>query len=152
MNNYLKEVAQKCLSGAEDGTMTFPQIVGTLMQEGFESYAIDFRRASAIYYRPDGGQRRSADASDRNAHSGSLRHRSHPVRYPRSAAARARLHLCGFLRERSWRRAVPATSSHSAAVVPSTSDGPPRPTSSTFLKHHRHSFRLSRTAKTAYSR
>ena len=34
--------------------MTFPQIVGALMQEGFESYSIDFRRAKAIYYRPDG--------------------------------------------------------------------------------------------------
>jgi uncharacterized protein YbcV (DUF1398 family) len=34
--------------------MTFPQIVGTLMQEGFESYSIDFRRSKAIYYRPDG--------------------------------------------------------------------------------------------------
>jgi uncharacterized protein YbcV (DUF1398 family) len=34
--------------------MTFPQIVGTLMQEGFESYAIDYRRSKAIYYRPDG--------------------------------------------------------------------------------------------------
>ena len=34
--------------------MTFPQIVGALMQEGFESYSIDFRRARAIYYRADG--------------------------------------------------------------------------------------------------
>ncbi len=34
--------------------MTFPQIVGTLMQEGFESYAIDLRRATATYYLPDG--------------------------------------------------------------------------------------------------
>ncbi len=34
--------------------MTFPQIVGTLMEEDFESYAIDFRRACAVYYRPDG--------------------------------------------------------------------------------------------------
>ena len=34
--------------------MTFPQIVGTLMQEGFESYSIDYRRAKAIYYRIDG--------------------------------------------------------------------------------------------------
>jgi uncharacterized protein YbcV (DUF1398 family) len=34
--------------------MTFPQIVGSLMQEGFESYSIDYRRAKAIYYRPDG--------------------------------------------------------------------------------------------------
>ena len=34
--------------------MTFPQIVGTLMQEGFESYAIDFRRAVATNYLADG--------------------------------------------------------------------------------------------------
>jgi hypothetical protein len=34
--------------------MSFPQTVGALMQEGFESYAIDFRRAVATYYLPDG--------------------------------------------------------------------------------------------------
>ncbi len=34
--------------------MTFPEIVGTLMQEGFESYAIDYRRATATYFLPDG--------------------------------------------------------------------------------------------------
>jgi len=34
--------------------MTFPQAVGALMQGGFESYAVDFRRASATYYLPDG--------------------------------------------------------------------------------------------------
>lgn len=34
--------------------MTFPQIVGTLMEAGFESYAIDFRRATATYFLPDG--------------------------------------------------------------------------------------------------
>jgi len=41
------KIAQTCLQGAETDTMTFPQIVGTLMREGFESYAIDFRRSSA---------------------------------------------------------------------------------------------------------
>ena len=54
MENRLIQAAEKCLRGAEDHTMTFPQIVGTLMQEGFESYSIDYRRAKAIYYRPDG--------------------------------------------------------------------------------------------------
>jgi uncharacterized protein YbcV (DUF1398 family) len=54
MDIRLTKVAQRCLEGAETNTMTFPQIVGTLMQEGFESYAIDFRRASATYYLPDG--------------------------------------------------------------------------------------------------
>ncbi len=34
--------------------MTFPKIVGMLMEAGFESYAIDFRRATATYYLPDG--------------------------------------------------------------------------------------------------
>jgi uncharacterized protein YbcV (DUF1398 family) len=48
------QTAEKCLRGAEGHTMTFPQIVGTLMQAGFESYCVDYRRAKAIYYRPDG--------------------------------------------------------------------------------------------------
>lgn len=34
--------------------MAFPQIVRTLMEAGFESYAIDFRRATATYYLPNG--------------------------------------------------------------------------------------------------
>jgi uncharacterized protein YbcV (DUF1398 family) len=48
------QIAEACLRGAEDNTMTFPEIVGRLMQDGFESYSIDYRRAKAIYYRPDG--------------------------------------------------------------------------------------------------
>jgi hypothetical protein len=54
MDHRLTQIATECLSGAERNTMTFPQIVGTLSQAGFESYAVDFRRASATYYRPDG--------------------------------------------------------------------------------------------------
>jgi uncharacterized protein YbcV (DUF1398 family) len=54
METRFKQVADKCLRGAEDHTMTFPQIVSTLMQEGFESYSIDYRRAKAVYYHPDG--------------------------------------------------------------------------------------------------
>jgi uncharacterized protein YbcV (DUF1398 family) len=54
MQTRLIQAAEKCLRGAEDHTMTFPQIVGTLLQAGFESYSIDYRRAKAIYYRPDG--------------------------------------------------------------------------------------------------
>lgn len=54
METRLIHAAEKCLRSAEDNTMTFPQIVGTLMQEGFESYSIDYRRAKAIYYLPDG--------------------------------------------------------------------------------------------------
>ena len=54
MNANLAKIAQTCLEGAETDTMTFPRIVDTLMREGFESYAIDFRRATATYYLPDG--------------------------------------------------------------------------------------------------
>ncbi|MDO9337096.1 MAG: DUF1398 domain-containing protein [Caulobacter sp.] len=46
--------AQRCLSAAAHNTLSFPQIVGALIEAGFESYAIDFRRAVAVYYRPDG--------------------------------------------------------------------------------------------------
>lgn len=46
--------AQHCLDAAETNTMTFPEIVGKLIEAGFESYAIDFRRSTAIYYLPSG--------------------------------------------------------------------------------------------------
>jgi len=49
-----ENAAKSCLLAAENDTMTFPEIVQTLIQEGFESYAIDFRRGRAIYYLPDG--------------------------------------------------------------------------------------------------
>ncbi len=54
MNEHKRSVAKACLDGAETNSMSFPEIVGTLMQAGFESYAIDFRRATATYYLPDG--------------------------------------------------------------------------------------------------
>jgi len=54
MNESQKDVAKACLEAAEQNTMTFPQIVGSLVEAGFESYVIDFRRATATYYLPDG--------------------------------------------------------------------------------------------------
>lgn len=54
MDDHRTRIAQTCLEGAESNTMTFPQIVGTLMKEGFESYSIDYRRATATYFLPDG--------------------------------------------------------------------------------------------------
>ncbi len=54
MNEHQKVTAGACLEAAEENTMAFPQIVGTLMEAGFESYVIDFRRATATYYLPDG--------------------------------------------------------------------------------------------------
>lgn len=54
MDTHKQSVAAACLRAAEDGTMTFPQIVGMLIGEGFESYCVDFRRAAATYHFPDG--------------------------------------------------------------------------------------------------
>lgn len=54
MNQQQQTLAQDCLDAANSGAMTFPQIVGALMEGGFESYAIDFRRKTAIYYLPSG--------------------------------------------------------------------------------------------------
>lgn len=54
MDERKRAIARACLDGAEANTMTFPQIVGTLTGEGFESYLVDFRRAVATYYLPDG--------------------------------------------------------------------------------------------------
>lgn len=54
MNDQKAAVARACLEGAEANAMTFPEIVGTLTREGFDSYTVDFRRAIATYYTPDG--------------------------------------------------------------------------------------------------
>ena len=54
MNAQQMEIAESCLRGGESNSMSFPEIVGKLMQAGFESYAIDFRRATATYYLADG--------------------------------------------------------------------------------------------------
>jgi len=54
MDASLIAIAQRCLRGAEDNSLTFPEIVGALMAAGFEGYAVDFRSVSATYYRLDG--------------------------------------------------------------------------------------------------
>lgn len=54
MTDDQKAVAQRCLTGAESDTMTFPRIVEALIGAGFESYAVDMRRQTATYYLPDG--------------------------------------------------------------------------------------------------
>ncbi len=50
MDAQQKTVAKKCKDGAENDTMTFPVIVGALIEAGFESYLVDFRRGAATYY------------------------------------------------------------------------------------------------------
>lgn len=47
-------IAQSCLNAAHDGSLSFPQIVGKLIDAGFESYMVDFRRNIQSFYLPDG--------------------------------------------------------------------------------------------------
>jgi uncharacterized protein YbcV (DUF1398 family) len=54
VNDHARRVAKTCLDGAENNSISFPEIVGTLMQEGFEGYAVDFRRSIATYYLSNG--------------------------------------------------------------------------------------------------
>jgi uncharacterized protein YbcV (DUF1398 family) len=54
MNRNLQEMAQATMEGAETDTMTFPQSVRILTEAGFDGYAVDYRRATRIYYMPDG--------------------------------------------------------------------------------------------------
>lgn len=47
-------LAQRCLDAAYDRTMSFPEIIGTLVQAGFEGYATDYRSNTTTYFLPDG--------------------------------------------------------------------------------------------------
>ncbi len=50
----MEAIAHKCLEGAESNSMTFPQVVSTLMGAGFEGYSVDLRRGMVAYYSPSG--------------------------------------------------------------------------------------------------
>jgi uncharacterized protein YbcV (DUF1398 family) len=54
MNANWKDVARATLEGAESNTMTFPQSVRMLTEAGFDGYAVDYRRFTRTYHRPDG--------------------------------------------------------------------------------------------------
>ena len=54
MNTQQSALARQCLEGAERDSMTFPEVVGALMDGGFEGYTVDYRRATATYYLPSG--------------------------------------------------------------------------------------------------
>ena len=129
METRLTQVAEKCLRGAENDTMTFPQIVARLMQEGFKVIpsTIGVPKRSTIAQTATAS---SGNTPARCAGRGDLQHSYHPSCDPRSATACAGLHLHGLL-PRSWTRAARATSSRSAVVEPSISVGRRKPTLST---------------------
>ncbi|HEY4199201.1 MAG TPA: DUF1398 domain-containing protein [Devosiaceae bacterium] len=54
MNAQQTAIALKCLGAAVEGTMSFPEIVTILMANGFDGYAVDYRRNATTYFLPDG--------------------------------------------------------------------------------------------------
>ncbi len=54
MDAQQKAAAQKCLAGAHDNTMSFPQSVGALIEAGFEGYLVDYRANTRTHYLPNG--------------------------------------------------------------------------------------------------
>jgi uncharacterized protein YbcV (DUF1398 family) len=47
-------LANTCLNAAYDKSMSFPEIVATLIKAGFEGYFVDYRRGTTTYFLPDG--------------------------------------------------------------------------------------------------
>lgn len=48
------EAIKKVILGSHQATMTFPQVVQTLLAEGFEAYHVDLVRNENRYYMPNG--------------------------------------------------------------------------------------------------
>src|SRR3546814_17216888 len=46
-------VARTCLDAAQDGSLSFPEIIGTLADAGFEGYAVDYRCNTQTCYLPE---------------------------------------------------------------------------------------------------
>ncbi|QXQ05803.1 hypothetical protein KX816_16540 [Sphingosinicellaceae bacterium] len=42
-------IAEDCLKAAHNGSLSFPEIIGTLLEVGFEGYSVDYRRNSQTY-------------------------------------------------------------------------------------------------------
>lgn len=47
-------IAKACFDAAHDGSLSFPEIIGKLVDAGFEGYAVDYRRTIQTYYLADG--------------------------------------------------------------------------------------------------
>ena len=50
MNLNAKEVIEKCAYESHAGLLTFPEVLGHLVEAGIESYFADYRNQSTTYY------------------------------------------------------------------------------------------------------
>src|SRR5262245_58322306 len=49
-----KQLIHDLVHKSHEGSITFPQVVGALMEAGFESYHVDIVRSESRYYMPNG--------------------------------------------------------------------------------------------------
>jgi uncharacterized protein YbcV (DUF1398 family) len=54
MTLRLQDVAEACTHGSDNGSLTFPQVLGKLQEAGVERYLADLVRGDKTYYRDDG--------------------------------------------------------------------------------------------------
>lgn len=54
MDNNVKAVMAECTRASDGERITFPQVVGKLIEAGVERYHADLVRNEKIYYMPDG--------------------------------------------------------------------------------------------------
>lgn len=54
MHASVTAILHDCHEASEHDRMNFPQILSALTAAGIEGYTVDFRRATKIYYQPDG--------------------------------------------------------------------------------------------------
>lgn len=54
MEHTIESTIRETLAASNEGRIHFGQVVGTLIDAGVESYAIDYRAGRATYYMPSG--------------------------------------------------------------------------------------------------
>lgn len=54
ISNMTKSVIEECVKRSHEGTISFGEVVGQLMEVGVETYFADYRRGENVYYLPSG--------------------------------------------------------------------------------------------------
>ena len=54
MDSHIISVVQACTHGSDEERLTFPAIIGQLMEAGIERYTADFCRLEKTFYLPSG--------------------------------------------------------------------------------------------------
>jgi uncharacterized protein YbcV (DUF1398 family) len=54
VDDHLKEIMKECTKGSDEGRLTFPEVVSTLMNVGVERYHADLQRGEKTYHMPNG--------------------------------------------------------------------------------------------------